>query len=175
MKTLNFDRKNGSAFWIRNRSNELDNLLKPMCAQKGVDYTERDRFSTSNSIQFKDLGHTQRTNNLNLEKDDLRHTRRMMDMHNNKAISYAANVSNSIATRKDAINRLRQYVGNNDVSILKKKDFTHDPTIESTAHKFDWTPCRYSTLGWKYQERGSYQKHLNHSNKLNNVGGYGPN
>lgn len=96
-------------------------------------------------------------------------------MHNNKAISYAANVSNSIATRKDAINRLRQYVGNNDVSILKKKDFTHDPTIENTAHKFDWTPCRYSTLGWKYQERGSYQKHLNHPNKLNNVGGYGPN
>lgn len=83
-----------------------------MCAQKGVDYTERDRFSTSNSIQFKDLGHTQRISNLNLEKDDIRHTRRMMDLHNNKAISYAANVTHSIATRKDAINRLRQYVGN---------------------------------------------------------------
>lgn len=91
-----------------------------MCAQKGVDYTERDRFSTSNSIQFKDLGHTQRTNNLNLEKDDLRHTRRMMDMHNSKAISYAANVSNSIAIRKDAVNKMRQYVGNQDVSLLKK-------------------------------------------------------
>ena len=40
---------------------------------------------------------------------------------------------------------------------------------------FDWTPCRFNTLGWKYQERGSYQKHLNQSYKINSVGGYGPN
>jgi hypothetical protein len=38
------------------------------------------------------------------------------------------------------------------------------------ATNLEWVPCRYSPLGWKYQVKGSTNKHLNHPNKKNVVG-----
>jgi hypothetical protein len=38
------------------------------------------------------------------------------------------------------------------------------------ATNLEWVPCRYSHLGWKYQVKGSTNKHLNHPNKKNVVG-----
>lgn len=29
----------------------------------------------------------------------------------------------------------------------------------------EWTPARFSKLGWKHQETGSVNKYLNHPNK----------
>lgn len=40
--------------------------------------------------------------------------------------------------------------------------------------EWEWTPCRYSTSGWKYQKMGTVQKHLNHYNKLNIYPSSGP-
>ena len=145
----------------RNKSLKMDQLLKPFHNHKILSYPEKDRFSTSTSIQFKDLGHQQRIENIQLQKDDIRHTRRIMELSNNQSISHAVNVTKSIGCKKDAIARLKTYVGQ-----------AHD-TLKNT--QFEWTPCRYKTHGWKYQEKGTYQKHLNHPFKINTTGGFGPN
>ena len=52
--------------------------------------------------------------NIHLEKDDLRYTRRMMETHNNKSISIGATVTNTLRCKKDAITRLKKYVGTNE-------------------------------------------------------------
>jgi hypothetical protein len=61
------------------------------------------RLSTHNSREYKDLGHEQRVENIHLEKDDIRFTRRMMETHNNKSISIGATVTNTLRCKKDAI------------------------------------------------------------------------
>lgn len=97
---------------------------------------------------------------MHLEKDDIRFTRRVMELSNNESISYAANITKSLGCKKDAIARLKNYVGR------------HEPENQT---QFEWTPCRFNPLGWKYQEKGKYQKHLNQPFKINTTGGYGPN
>ena len=99
--------------------------------------------------------------NIHLEKEDMRYTRRIMELANNKSISYAANVTKSLGCKRDAIAKLKGYVGQ-----------AHEP--ENTT-QFEWTPCRYNVLGWKYQEKGKFQKHLNQPYKINVTGGFGPN
>jgi hypothetical protein len=65
-----------------------------------------------------------------------------MELSNNKSISLAANVTRTLGCKKDAIIRLKNYVGS-----------AHEP--EKTT-QFEWTPCRFNPLGWKYQEKGTY-------------------
>ena len=83
-----------------------------------------------------------------------------MELSTNKNISLAANITKSLGCKKDAIARLKNYVGQ-----------AHEP--ENTT-QFEWTPCRFNQLGWKYQEKGTYQQYLNHPFKVNTTGGYGP-
>ena len=73
---------------------------------------------------------------MHLEKDDIRHMRRIMELSNNKSISIAANITKSLGCKKDAIVRLKTYVGQ-----------AHEP--ENTT-QFEWTPCRFNINGWKY-------------------------
>jgi hypothetical protein len=98
-------------FQSRNKSHDIDKLLKPFHNSRIVNYPEKERFTTSTSIQFRDLGHNQRMENIHLEKDDIRHTRRIMELANNKSISVAANITKSLGCKKDAIVRLKSYVG----------------------------------------------------------------
>lgn len=69
----------------------------------------------------------------------MRHTRRFMETYNNSSICTAANETFTLTCKKDAINKLRMY-------IEDPKDQTH----EHNTTKYDWTPCRFQTLGWKY-------------------------
>jgi len=77
--------------------------LKPFNNIKNLNFPDRERFVTHNSIQYKDLGQKQRVENIKLEKDDIRDTRRMMDNYNNKSISTAANKTYTLTCKKDAI------------------------------------------------------------------------
>ena len=94
-----------------------------------------------------------------------------METHNNKSISIGASVTNTLRCKKDAITRLKKYVGTHE----KHQNKNDIDGANDTAQQFDWTPCRYNVLGWKYQERGTFQKHLNQPFKINTVGGFGPN
>ena len=89
-----------------------------------------------------------------------------MDNYNNKSISTAAVKTHTLTCKKDAIHRLKKYV---------KDPTPFDNSPEGMAHQFEWVPCRWNTLGWKYQEKGTFQTFLNHSNKVNSVGGIGTN
>lgn len=101
---------------------------------------------------------------MHLEKDDIRHTRRIMETYNNKSINTAA-TKFALTCKKDAITRLKKYV---------HKTSLFEDSPEGMAEQFEWTPCRFNTLGWKYQKQGTFQSFLNHSNKVNAVGGVGP-
>jgi len=57
------------------------------------------------------LGHKQRGENLQLEKDDIRFTRRIIETHGRKSIEKAANVTKTLAVKKEVIERLKKYVG----------------------------------------------------------------
>lgn len=65
---------------------------------------------TYSSIHYKDLGARQRVENIKLEKDDIRDTRRIMETYNNKSISNAATKTFTLTCKKDAITRLKKYV-----------------------------------------------------------------
>ncbi len=176
---------------MRNRSESIEKLLKPCHNFKKLKFDEEDRFTTSNSIHFKDLGKKQREENLHLEKDDIRFTRRIMETHNNQSITTAANVTNSLGCRKDAINRLKKYVGADKVasyrrdlspltgrgSQIDKKAVLQNPKKEDAAAntQYEWAPCRFNEQGWKYQEKSTVNKFLNHPFKVNSIGGFGPN
>jgi len=77
-------------------------------------FKESERFTTHNSREYQDLGQEQRMENIHLEKDDIRFTRRMMETHNNKSISIGATVTNTLRCKKDAIVRLKKYVGTHE-------------------------------------------------------------
>lgn len=95
---------------VRNRSDELETLLKPFNHTKNLNFPERERLVTKSSIDYKDLGHKQRVENIKLEKDDIRDTRRIMETYNNKSISNAASKTFTMTCKKDAITRLKKYV-----------------------------------------------------------------
>lgn len=86
-----------------------------------------------------------------------------METHNKKSISRAAHVTNTLQVKKDAIARLKKYVG--DCSQNRDDDQSQD---------LEWTPCRYSPRGWKYMQKGTIQTHLNSPRKINLIGGFGP-
>jgi hypothetical protein len=46
----------------------------------------------------------------------------------------------------------------------------HDTDLNGQADEFEWAPCRFSDLGWRYQKKGTYNSYLNHPNKKNVVG-----
>lgn len=50
-----------------------------------------------------DRGETQRHENLKLEKDDLRFTRRILENSNNKSIGTAIHVTKTLGCRQDAV------------------------------------------------------------------------
>ena len=153
-------------YHIRNRSEELDQLLKPCSNFKKLKFDSKERFTTSNSIHFKDQGKQQREGNIHLEKDDLRFTRRIMETHNNHSISVGANVTHSLGCKKDAINRLKKYVGGEgrkghhrnisplvgDNTVYDKKAILQNPRDEDGEINvnFEWTPARFNQYGWKY-------------------------
>tara|TARA_B110000285_G_C14908702_1_gene506819 strand:+ start:212 stop:466 length:255 start_codon:yes stop_codon:yes gene_type:complete len=71
----------------------------------------KQRYITTNSVQYRDLGEKQRGENLQLEKDDIRFTRRIIETHNRQSIEHAANVTKSLAVKKETLARLQKYVG----------------------------------------------------------------
>ena len=71
-----------------------------------------------------------------------------------------------MSCKRDAIPRLKMYV-------RETEKFNEDD--DATADQYEWTPDRFNTLGWKYQQRGTFNKFLNQSNKINSVGGFCPN
>ena len=85
----------------------MGHLLKP---NQHLDKMQR--YITKHHTDFVDLGQQQRVENINLEKDDIRFTRRMMELFNKKSIANAAYVTHSLTVKKDAVTRLKKYVGN---------------------------------------------------------------
>lgn len=146
------DIRHCSLVQVRNTSNDIEKLLKPYYHQKNLSQTEDERFTTHNSEIFRDLGAKQRVENITLEKDDIRHTRRIMEQYHNKSISQAANKTFTLSCKRDAIPRLRKYV--RETNKLNEDD-------ENTADQYEWTPDRFNTLGWKYQQRGTFNQFLN--------------
>lgn len=89
--------------YMRNEGHNIDSLLKPSMFES---FTTHQRFITSNRDHFADRGHKQRTENMSLEKDDLRHTRRMLELAGQRSIRHGADVSGSLGVKKDVIKRL---------------------------------------------------------------------
>ena len=85
-----------------------------------------------------------------------------MELFNKKSIANAAYITHSLTVKKDAVTRLKKYVGQ------------ASPRDEADEHDLEWTPCRYDTKGWKYIKQGTVQPHLNNTHKINITGGYGP-
>lgn len=50
-----------------------------------------------------------------------------------------------MAVRKDAIARLKKYVG----------EYNQEASEYKEEHDLEWTPCRFKTYGWKYQTKGT--------------------
>jgi hypothetical protein len=84
----------------------------------------------------------------------------MMEISGSRSIIHAADITKSLGVKKDVVKRLKRYVDK----------------VESVDNlgKDEWTPARFNTLGWKYQKPGHTDKYLNHFNKINDSGGYGP-
>jgi hypothetical protein len=62
----------------------------------------------------------------------------MMELFNKKSIANAAYITHSLSVKKDAVTRLKKYVGQ------------ANPNDEVEQLNLEWTPCRYETSGWKY-------------------------
>ena len=122
---------------------------------------------------FKDLGEQQRDENLSVAKNDYRHVRRIMDINNKTSIRVAAEVTNTMSVNKAVVDRLKSYVSDNSVGDgIKRVSLQEALSMEDK--KVEWTPCRFATLGWKYQQQGTFNKFLNQSYKINSMGGLGP-
>ena len=76
-----------------------------------------------------------------------------METHNCKSVAFAAGITNTINTRKDAIGRLKAYVGGIERRNSKGQHRIEEP---DSSQQFEWTPCRFQTKGWKYQEPGKF-------------------
>ena len=103
---------------------------------------------------------------MHLEKDDLRFTRRMLELNNNKTLGTGLHVTRTLRCRADAARRMKAYFKgsldkHNGKTIIKE---------DTQPENFEWTPCRYSNRGWKFQKVGTVQRHLNHFNKVNFTG-----
>lgn len=148
---------------LRNDSGQLGTLLQPYLTNRHFKNQPFDPFTTEKSESLIDRGEAQRHENLKLEKDDLRFTRRILENSNNKSIGTAIHVTKTLGCRADAVARMKQYFsGSTYVERGRPKVMEHD-----LEEDWEWTPCRYATSGWKYQKKGTQQKHLNHYNKLN--------
>jgi len=99
--STSFHQKGSETSFIRNDTRELAGILKPDPTMH-----RKQRYITTNSVQYRDLGAKQRSENLQLEKDDIRFTRRIIETHNRKSIEHAANVTKSLAVKKEALARL---------------------------------------------------------------------
>ena len=62
---------------------------------------------------------------------------------------------------------MKNYFSGNQFTVRPGRMQVREHDIEED---WEWTPCRYSTSGWKYQKKGTTQAHLNHFNKLNVYG-----
>ena len=54
-----------------------------------------------------------------------------MELFNKKSIANAAYITHSLTVKKDAVARLKKYVGQ------------ASPRDEADEHDLEWTPCRY--------------------------------
>lgn len=123
----------------RNLSNEMGSILQPFLHNKALSKVKYDRFLTEKKESLKDRGHKQRMENLSLEKDDLRFTRRMLENNNNKSLGTALHITQVLKCRPDAVKRMKNYIKG---SVERSNGFKHlrEPRAE---HDFEWTPCRY--------------------------------
>lgn len=93
-----------------------------------------------------------------------------------------AEVTNTFVMPKEVVDRLKTYVKLEDQN---EQQMTPTPRYtrlslenlikqENENNSHEWTPCRWSSIGWKYQKKGTLNKFLNSSFKINAMGGRGP-
>ena len=156
--------------YVRNGSFEMESVLSPGTYWKKMRISDEDRFVSEGMDSMRNRGQSQIVSNTNLERDDIRHTRRFMDMYSNKALMHAAEITRSFNTSPAAVDRIKKYM-----TVVEKVSPTGHRFIEEPDQSdvLEWTPDRFRGEGWKYQAKGTHQVLLNHPNKINGVGGYG--
>lgn len=88
-------------------------------------------------------------------------------------------VTNTLVMPKDVIDRLKSYVKTEEEPNQESSGHTRQSLqklieMENDINNQDWTPCRWSSIGWKYQKKGTFNKFLNPTFKINATGGRGP-
>ena len=82
-------------------------------------------------------------------------TRRMIEIYNAESLSKAVAKQIIEPDKNDKIEKYLKSKGQQD---------------GNAGSEYEWTPCRFNPLGWKYQPQGMQSKYLNHPNKKNVVG-----
>lgn len=142
----------------------MNSILQPFLNNKHLRGISYNRFTTENRESLKDRGQKQRLENTQLEKDDLRFTRRILENNNNKSLSTSLHITKALRARPEACKQMKKYV-KGSVDRVNGRQYIREP-----IHDFEWTPCRFEARGWKFLNRGAVQKHLHHHNKINYIG-----
>ena len=84
---------------LRNDSGELSRIMQPYLTNRFFKNQPFDPYSTEKKESLQDRGEVQRHENLKLQKDDLRFTRRILENSNNVSIGTAIHVSKTLGCR----------------------------------------------------------------------------
>lgn len=164
---------NVKKYKIRNDGSDLEQLLKHQMKE-----ANSTRFQTTNFKNFGDNGSNQRLQNLSVEQNDARHVRRQLEITNKNSLRMGSEVTNTLTMPKAVINRLKTYVElkGNEPDVLQTRQSLENLIQKETERNdlHEWTPCRWSDIGWKYQKKGTFNQFLNSTFKINAVGGRGP-
>eukprot|EP00347_Sterkiella_histriomuscorum_P019094 403342970 len=115
---------------------------KRLKAQEDKDYLIHQSFHNQNSAAM-----------------DATLTRRMIETYNVQSLQKAIG-QQVISNTNQVSDKLQKLISCNNQEGSDK--------LNSTL--MEWTPCRFSSIGWKYQPAGTKQNHLHHPNKGNSIG-----
>eukprot|EP00347_Sterkiella_histriomuscorum_P002013 403369808 len=123
-----------------------------------------DMYTTETKQQFASFDREKERNLRDLKiKAEVTNTRRLIETYN--AVSLQKAVGQQIMSNR---NQLRDNV---EKYINQKSSGYKGGAVDETSNfEYEWTPCRYNNLGWKYIAKGATQNHLNHPNKRNSIG-----
>lgn len=92
----------------------------------------------------------------------------MLEVYNTETLS---KVCGSEVLKSTMVPQMKEKIE----KYLKSKHSLLDPSHSTNTggSDYEWTPCRFSSIGWKYQPSGTKNRYLMHPNKRNIIG-YAP-
>lgn len=102
------------------------------------------------------------------QQQDITQTRRWLEAYNTETLSKVCGSDTMKSTMAPEMKeKLEKYLKGKNGPVI-------DPLSgKSIGGDYEWTPCRFSSVGWKYQPSGTKNRFLMHPNKRNNIG-YSP-